>query len=148
MRSNRVLVVYDGNHDSVFKNATQNSINAARAVYGLNCVGIREMKEPIQLRYELAQSGRASGTVENLGILISDLHAERESFDAVAIASIIEVPEGTNLAYFSGNGKMINPWGGVEALLTHSLTSALRVPTAHSPMMGIRRNRECRCWGS
>lgn len=135
VRNNRVLVVYDGNHDTVFKNATQNSINAARAVYGLNCVGIREMKEPVQLTYELTQSGRASGTVQNLGVLISNLHADRHNFDAVAVASIIEVPEGTNLAYFSGNGKMINPWGGVEALLTHSLTSALGVPTAHSPMM-------------
>jgi hypothetical protein len=30
---------------------------------------------------------------------------------------------------------MVNPWGGVEALLTHTITTVLDVPSAHSPMM-------------
>ena len=29
---------------------------------------------------------------------------------------------------------MVNPWGGVEAMLTHAISSLLNVPTAHSPM--------------
>ncbi len=30
---------------------------------------------------------------------------------------------------------MINPWGGVEAMLTHALSTLYDVPSAHSPMM-------------
>ncbi len=30
---------------------------------------------------------------------------------------------------------MINPWGGVEAMLTHALSTTYDVPSAHSPMM-------------
>jgi len=30
---------------------------------------------------------------------------------------------------------MINPWGGVEAMLTHALSLLYEVPTAHSPML-------------
>jgi hypothetical protein len=30
---------------------------------------------------------------------------------------------------------MINPWGGVEAMLTHALSLLYEIPTAHSPMM-------------
>ena len=30
---------------------------------------------------------------------------------------------------------MINPWGGVEAMLTHAVSMLFEVPTAHSPML-------------
>ena len=29
---------------------------------------------------------------------------------------------------------MINPWGGVEAMLTHAISSVFNVPSAHAPM--------------
>ena len=29
---------------------------------------------------------------------------------------------------------MLNPWGGVEAMLTHAISSLFNVPSAHSPM--------------
>ena len=135
VRSNRVLVVYDGNHHSAFGSATQNTVNAARATYGFNCAGICEMDESVQLKHETASSGRATGRVENIGPLIDHLYAHRGTFDAVAIASVIQVPEGTHVTYFASEGEIINPWGGVEALLTHTLTSVLGAPVAHAPMM-------------
>ena len=30
---------------------------------------------------------------------------------------------------------MINPWGGVEAMLTHAISMMFDIPSAHSPMM-------------
>jgi hypothetical protein len=39
------------------------------------------------------------------------------------------------MEYFSSSGEMVNPWGGVEALLTHAASSIYNVPTAHAPMM-------------
>ena len=30
---------------------------------------------------------------------------------------------------------MVNPWGGVEAMLTHAISTYFNVPSAHSPMM-------------
>lgn len=33
---------------------------------------------------------------------------------------------------------MVNPWGGVEAMLTHMLSTLRDVPTAHSPMFEAR----------
>ena len=33
---------------------------------------------------------------------------------------------------------MVNPWGGVEAMLTHALSSIYNVPVAHSPMFESR----------
>ena len=37
---------------------------------------------------------------------------------------------------------MVNPWGGVEAMLTHALSSVYDVPTAHSPMFESRKVAE------
>ena len=135
VRSNRVLVVYDGDHHPLYKKATQNSVNAARATYGLTCAGIWEMDEPVRLKAAVSRSGRATGSVENLGGLLNELSARRETFDAIAIASVVEVSQGINLEYFTGDGATINPWGGVEALLTHTVTAALNIPSAHAPMM-------------
>ena len=33
---------------------------------------------------------------------------------------------------------MVNPWGGVEAMLTHTISTLLDVPTAHAPMLESR----------
>jgi hypothetical protein len=36
--------------------------------------------------------------------------------------------------YFRCEGDMLNPWGGVEALFTHTISTLTNLPTAHSPM--------------
>ena len=53
---------------------------------------------------------------------------------AVAISSVISVPREFHQAYFDAAGEMVNPWGGVEAMLTHAISSRFNVPSAHSPM--------------
>ena len=51
---------------------------------------------------------------------------------------MIDVPLSYHTEYFERAGEMVNPWGGVEALLTHALSTLYDVPTAHSPMMESR----------
>ena len=81
-----------------------------------------------------SSSGTAVGTVEGLDRLIQVLRDYQDGFDAVALASVIDVPSEYHTSYFESGGQMVNPWGGVEAMLTHALTMLLGVPTAHSPM--------------
>ena len=59
-------------------------------------------------------------------------------YDAVALSSVIDVPPEFHQEYFNARGRMVNPWGGVEAMLTHALSSMYNVPTAHSPMFESR----------
>ena len=56
----------------------------------------------------------------------------------MALSSVIEVPADYHQGYFNAGGDMVNPWGGVEAMLTHALSSLYNVPTAHSPMFESR----------
>jgi hypothetical protein len=68
-----------------------------------------------------------------------DLLAEKSGeFDAVAISSLIVVPDGFHEQYFRSEGHMVNPWGGIEAMLTHAVSHVFDMPSAHAPMMESR----------
>ena len=134
-RSNRVLVALDAFHDARWVDSAINAVNAARSTYGLETPGIVVLDEPLRLMSAYADSGRATGEVAGLDGLLRAFDQQRGRFDAVAVASSVEVPIAWHMEYFSSSGEMVNPWGGVEALLTHAASSIYNVPTAHAPMM-------------
>ena len=138
VRSNRVLVIIDDHQDEIFVSAAVNAVSGARAAYGLSCPEVVCMDPPIRLKTGWSPSGRASGEVENLEYVCDILDSRKGSYDAVAISSVIGVPETYHQGYFDAAGTMVNPWGGVEAMLTHALSSMYNVPTAHSPMFESR----------
>ncbi len=138
VRSNRVLVVIDAHRDELFVNAAVNAVSAARAAYGLSCPEVVSLDPPVKLRARFAPSGRSAGSVEEVEGLLEVLEGRAGQFDAVAISSVIDVPQEFHQGYFDAAGTMVNPWGGVEALLTHALSSLYDVPTAHSPMFESR----------
>ena len=135
VRSNRVLFVADAHADYAFTEGAINSLNAARATYGLNCPRIVQLDPPVKLKAEYASSGRAAGRVEGMENLIAALEPYRGGFDAIALESIIDVPANYHMEYFKSGGKMVNPWGGVEAIYTHAISMLYDVPSAHSPML-------------
>ena len=138
VRSNRVLVVIDAHRDQLFVNAAVNAVNGARASYGLLCSDVVCLDPPVKLLARYAPSGRAAGRVEEMDGLLSLFDQHRGQYDAVALSSVIDVPPDYHQGYFDAGGDMVNPWGGVEAMLTHALSSIYGVPTAHSPMFESR----------
>lgn len=142
VRSNRVLVVLDAHEIEMFTNAAINSVSAARATYGLNCPAVVTLDPPLRMTSRYTDSGSAAGDIEGLERVCAVLDEYAGAFDAVAIASIIGVPEEYHAQYFQSGGKMVNPWGGVEAMLTHALSLLYEVPTAHSPMLESRKIAE------
>ena len=138
VRSNRVLVIFDDHEDETFVHAAVNAVSAARASFGLDCPKVIKMEHPVRMSAQYAGSGRAAGRVENFAALCGILKMASGTFDAVAVASVIEVPPEYHEAYFASGGEMVNPWGGVEALLTHGISSLFNVPSAHSPMLENR----------
>ena len=137
-RSNRIYVVFDSQDDVMIENLVLNTVESARATYGLVCAGFHKLDPPLELNATLAASGRAVGTARGLGRLFDLLDNASETYDAVAITSLIGVPEGLHQEYFNSDGDMINPWGGIEAMLTHAVSHRFNVPSAHAPMMESR----------
>ena len=134
VRSNRILAVIDKNEHEFFENAAVNSINAARAVLGIECSDIVKLDPSITMKSEYSSSERAVGTIDGIDNLFSLLKRYEGSYDAVAISSTINVPRNYHMDYFLSEGDMVNPWGGVEAMLTHAVSYKLNIPSAHSPM--------------
>jgi len=137
-RANRVLVLLDDHPDKHFVDAAINSVSASRATYGLDCPEVVCLNPPIRMFSEYSDSGCAIGRIDNLEHCLHVLKESEGTYDAVALASVIRVPREYHLDYFRSEGKMVNPWGGVEAMLTHTISSLLDVPTAHSPMFESR----------
>lgn len=134
VRANRVLTVMDNHPIDYLRNATINTVSSARATYGLSCDSTVLLDPPIHLDAVYTASGRASGTVENLQGLVRLLAERKGSYDAVALATKIAVPLASQVDYFSDEEEMINPWGGAEAIFTHTISSLFDVPTAHAPI--------------
>jgi len=134
VRANRVLTVLDAHPDSYFSNITINAVSAARASFGLDSPETVLLDPPVKLESLYASSGRAVGRVERMEALLKVLDEYRGSYDALAISTQIDMPLSYHTDYYVERGDMINPWGGVEAIFTHALSSLYDIPAAHAPM--------------
>ena len=135
VRSNRLLVVLGYHDDDLFINAAINSVNAARSSYGLICPRIVQLDSRLVMGSHYTSSGRAAGDVTGVEGLFEVLDQYAGEYDAVAITSQISVPANYHQDYFDSGGNMVNPWGGVEAMLTHAVSTLYNLPSAHSPML-------------
>jgi len=133
VRQNRVLVVVDGSAENVYVSAAINSVNAARATYGFNCSEIVVLDSPFVMETSYSDTGRANGTITNLDKLFKVLKEKEGTYDAIALTSLIKISKEVRDDYYKHGG--VNPWGGVEAMLTHAISHCFGVPCAHSPMM-------------
>ena len=134
MRNNRLLVLVQAHEDELFTNAAINSVNAARASYGLNA-SIVEIDPRFRMISGYTPSGVAAGRIEGIEHVYAVLDRRLGEFDAVAITSVIEVPLELHENYYRLVDDVVNPWGGVEAMLTHAISLRYGLPSAHAPML-------------
>ena len=137
VRANRLLVLMDAHEDPLFNSAVVNAVSGARSSYGLQAEVVK-LDPAMEMAWEEAPSGRASGRVDRLDAVWQALSEHADHFDAVAITSVIDVPANFHSDYFKLEGRMVNPWGGVEALLTHAISILHEMPSAHAPMLETR----------
>lgn len=133
VRQNRVLVVVDGSADPTYITAAINVVNAARATYGFNCPEVVVLKKPFTMKTGWSSEGRSAGIIDGMEELFSVLHDRKGTYDAVAITSLTAIPADVRDNYYRNGG--VNPWGGVEAMLTHTISHCFQIPCAHAPMM-------------
>lgn len=143
VRANRILVITERRDDFPWVvDQVVNSCNAARSVYGANCVKVLVLGRAPELLMDRSESGRASGRVEFLSSLLCAIDPEVGTFDAIALATKLSSTDSASelfRSYFLGDGP--NPWGGVEASLTHVVSSLFDVPSAHAPTLEERALR-------
>lgn len=133
VRSNRVLMLMDKHSESFFNEECINAVSSARITLGMDCE-VYEMENLIKSTSQYSKSGRAIGEVDGLEKLFTVIERFKNDYDAIALSTFINVPDDFHKKYFSTDS-MINPWGGIEAMLTHSISEIFNIPCAHSPMM-------------
>ncbi|MGA2296075.1 MAG: DUF3326 domain-containing protein [FCB group bacterium] len=140
VRSNRILMMMDKHDDKLFNDEIVNAVSSARISLGIDC-NVLEMNNIIKSESLFSKSGRAVGKIEYLERLFNLIDNYRNKFDAIALSTFIEVPPNFHSDYFKEDN-MINPWGGIEAMLTHSIAERYNIPCAHSPMMASKEIME------
>lgn len=120
---NKILLVVN----KPIKNETINAVNAARKTIGCH-IDMMELNTELKLVATMTEKG-ASGNVYGWIELVEQIRDH--SFDALAIATPISVSTEVALNYFKNGG--INPWGGVEAVASRLIATAIGKPTAHAP---------------
>ena len=149
VRQNRVLLVTEDRHDA--PNVVDQTINCAegaRATLGMDISEVIVLEQGAvhaDRRGRLGPRDRPHRAARQRCSTCCAI--ERGSYDAVALATRITPHIDTvelHRAYFGEGGP--NPWGGVEAILTHLVSTVLDVPAAHAPTMSSEALRT-ESWG-
>ncbi len=135
VRSNRILLVMDRHKEDIMLAPTINAASTARTTVGAEIVDVVALQEPPRMSACKTANGRAVGQVERLENLFAVLDDYTGRYDAIALASVIELPEEEHKIYLAARGELVNPWGGAEAMLTHAVSCCYDLPSAHAPMM-------------
>ncbi len=125
VRQNHILVVCNE-----AGRETINAVNAMRSILGIST-------EVVQLKTPLVMTGHidvkrmcATGTITGVEELINQV--DEYDYGALAIHTPIDIEIAVAEAYTNHGG--INPWGGVEAMLSKEVYWRTGKPNAHAPV--------------
>ena len=136
--SNRVGLIIekceDRNMDVIF-----NILNTVRAVHGIDVKDYVITEGPIGGRCVENDSGAIAGTVDNLKILNEACEKLLDrGVNAIAVTSDIQdLPMDGYARHF--DGEYPNPVGGVEAIISYSITNRFKIPSAHAPLINVKQ---------
>ncbi|MHB9026596.1 MAG: DUF3326 domain-containing protein [Armatimonadota bacterium] len=137
VKANRILLVIEPRQNEIITHLSINSASAVRASIGIDCVGVVELPQRIAMQSFYSESGCAIGQVDNMDSLFDICLSYQGQYDAIALQTGIEVSPSLCDEYLQSQGEIVNPWGGVEAMLTHLLALMMNIPVAHSPMVKV-----------
>lgn len=138
VRSNKLLMIMDKVKDKFFNDEVINAVSSARVTLGVEC-DVAMIENPIDSCPIYSKSGRAVGNVKKFENLVNLIKSVKNKYDAIGLTTVIKVPQEMHEKYFLGGDDMVNPWGGTEAMITHSVASIFNINCAHSPLSGSMR---------
>lgn len=127
VRQNHILVACnEAGRDTV------NAVNAMRSLIGISAE-IVVLKAPLEMTGFIdPERNRATGTITGVEELVDQV--DEYNYDALAVHTPIKVDSEVASNYVNHGG--INPWGGVEAMLSKEIYWRTGKPNAHAPVEG------------
>lgn len=132
--NNKIGIIFDKAIPEPVLNVHINTINAVKAVYGINILDYHVTKEDVRVNFSVSENGISTGNIENTDTLINAAQDLIEKgAEALGVVCYFEEPEDDD--YSKGFG--VDPVGGVEAVISHILTRKFNIPVAHAPAFGV-----------
>lgn len=132
VESNKIGVVLDkaSERDS---SIALNTVNALRANQGVEVVKIVSTSKPVEDKIVLNPSGAIVGELKNPWVIIEAVQELIASgAEAIALATHIDIEPKCVDSYLKG--KIPNPMGGLEAVISHLVSKYFMLPCEHAPM--------------
>lgn len=130
--NNKIGVIFDRAIPKDVLNIHINTMNAVKTVYGTNIIGYEISEDEVGVEFFMTEQGISVGSVNNIETLYESAKKMLEKgADALAIVCLFDDAENLNTDYSKGTGT--DPVGGVEAIISHSISKKFKVPCAHSP---------------
>lgn len=129
-RNNRIGVIFDKAIPKDILNVHLNTLNALKTVYGVDIIGYEVTEKFAGVNFYKNEKGTSVGSLdcpETLKIAGQKL-IERGAQTIAVVCYFDEPPEDD---YENGNG--VDIVGGVEAIISHYLSSELMCPCVHAP---------------
>lgn len=128
---NKIGVLFDRAIPEKVLNVHINTLNAVQSTYGINISSYEITEEEAGVEFFLSESGVSTGSLSNPATLINSARKLINSgAQAIAVICYFETPENDG-DYAQNSG--VDPVGGVEAVISHLLTSEFGIPVAHAP---------------
>ncbi len=133
------VIIDSGVNDKWTLDRTMNAIQGFYAHTGANIIGIEMTKSPIGGKIRKNESGAFGGDVKNIDTVFNSTKSLiKKGATAIAVFSYIEVNNKDWTQYFKDN--LPNPVGGVETIISHSITRKFGIPAAHGPL--VKKNED------
>jgi hypothetical protein len=117
-----------------FLDEVTGALDAARTAGGIDCGVYTVLRDTLGVSISWSEAGCAVGTVAHPEVVIEAVEALlADGAQAIGGLSVID---GVTQEMFARHmrGEIPNPSGGVEAIITHMVSTLFRVPTAHAPL--------------
>ena len=131
VKTQRVGVILDAGMEAGMKTLHHNVVNAVQATYGVAIPVLAESSEPLDLRLRLSESGVSVGEWLNPQAVLSVAKHLMVDYGVTAITLVSRMEEPEESVYAHGVG--VDPIGGLEAILSHTLVEHLKIPCANAP---------------
>lgn len=124
-KSNKILLAVN----KPLRDETINAVNAARHTIGCK-IEVMEIGLQFDMNGYFNDDGTAGGDYYGMDCLITQL--KEHEYDALALSTQISVSKEVVLNYLRRGG--VNPWGGIEAIVSKRIADETNKPVAHAPL--------------
>ena len=130
--NNKIGIVYDRQIPQDVLNIHINTQNAVKTVYGVDIFDYTVTDENVGVEFYINEDGISTGSVKNINTLENACKKLLNAgCNAIALVCLFEDAESLNDGYSNGSG--VDPVGGIEAIISHTISKKFKVPCAHSP---------------